>query len=73
MKMHQIVKTSLNGDADQVDPAVRRTLYAISDEMDDWRTEMLKEVQSVRKLLIGLTGTVVTGLVLGIAQVLLSL
>ena len=73
MKMHQIVTTSLNGDANDVDPAVRRTMYAMSDELDDWRADMLDEVRGVKRLLMGLTGTVVTGLLLGVAQVLLSL
>ena len=71
--MAQIVKRSFNGDAEKVDPAVHRTMYAIADEMDDWRDEMLNEVRGVRRLLMGLTGTVVTGLLLAIGQQLLRL
>lgn len=73
LKMAQIVKRSFNGDAESVDPAVHRTLYAVADEMDDWRTEMMREVKGVRKLLAGLTGSVVTGILLLVAQILLKL
>lgn len=72
-KMSQIVERSFNGDAPNVDPAVRRTMYAVADEMDDWRNEMLAEVKGVRKLLIYLVGTVATGLMLAVAQILLQL
>ena len=72
-KMAQIVKRSFNGDADKVDPAVHRTLYAVADEMDDWRGDMLREVKGVRKMLMGLTGSVITGILLLIGQVLLKL
>lgn len=72
-KMAQIVKRSFNGDAAQVDPAVHRTMYAMADELDDWRTDMLKEVRGVKKAVFGLTGSVVSGILILIANILLKL
>lgn len=72
-KMAQIVKRSFNGDAGQVDPAVHRTMYAMADELDDWRTDMLKEVRGVKKAVFGLTGSVVSGILILIANILLKL
>jgi len=71
--MTQIVKVALNGDADQVDKAVRRTLYAVANEYDEQSEAFLNEVRSVKKLLLTLTGSVVTGIVLVVAQILLQL
>lgn len=90
VKLTLIVRNALNGDADTVDPAVRRTLYAIANEHDeqalewDKRVENLtshidqatitleRDVASVRKLLVTLTGTVVTGIIVGVVNVLIQ-
>jgi len=72
-KMSQIVKRSFNGDAQQVDPAVHRTMYAMADELDDWRTEMLGEVRGVKRGVYALTSTVVAGILVAIANILLAL
>jgi hypothetical protein len=71
--MSKIVQVALNGDAPEVDPAVRRTLYSMANEFDDTVDDFRKEVKGVRKLLIGLTGTVVTGIVMAIANILIAL
>jgi len=71
--MTQIVKVALNGDADQVDKAVRRTLYAVANEYDEQSQAFLDEVRGVKKLLLTLTGSVVTGILLIVAQILLQL
>lgn len=71
--MTQIVKVALNGDADQVDKAVRRTLYAVAAEYDEQSETFLNEVRGVKKLLLTLTGSVVTGILLIVAQILLRL
>ena len=34
MKVSRVVEVALNGDAPQVDPAVRRTLYSMADALD---------------------------------------
>lgn len=73
MKMYRTVEVALNGDADDVQPAVRRTLYSMANELDEWQIEMLHEVRSVKRLLIGLTSTVVTGLLVAVANILLAL
>jgi len=73
VKMTQIVKVALNGDADQVDKAVRRTLYAVANEYDEQSQAFLDEVRGVKKLLLTLTGSVVTGILLIVAQILLQL
>ena len=88
--MSLVVKNALNGDTNEVDPAVRRTLYAIANEMDeqadqwDERIDMLShkiddavvefksDVKSVRRLLIGLTSTVIGGIVIGIVNVIVN-
>ena len=89
--MTLIVRNALNGDADTVDPAVRRTLYAIANEHDeqalewDQRVDQLTshfdsatlslegDVRGVRRLLVTLTGTVVTGIIVGVVNVLIQL
>ena len=91
MKLTLIVKNALNGDHEKVDPAVRRTLYAIANEHDEQALEwdgriaevtqhidqatlrLEKDVSSVRKLLVTLTGTVITGIVVGVVNVLVQL
>lgn len=90
VKLTLIVKNALNGDSETVDPAVRRTLYAIANEHDeqalDWdirigqvtqhiddsTIRLEKDVGSVRKLLVTLTGTVVVGIIVGVVNVLLQ-
>lgn len=89
MKLALIVKNSLNGEADQVAVPVRRTFYAMANELDEqsgqWDdrlaelsakidhavAELSEEVDSVRRLLIGLTSTVIVGVIVGIVNVLL--
>jgi hypothetical protein len=73
MQMQDVVRVALNGDADKVDPAVRRTLNAMAAQQDEHNADMLKEVRGVRRMLTGLTGTVITGLILIVAQTLLKL
>ena len=84
MKMLRVVEVALNGDAQNVDPAVRRTLYALANEHDDRDAEIEKaieelgerfaeEVKGVKRLLLGLTGTVVSGIMVAVANILLSL
>ena len=72
-KMAQIVKRSFNGDADAVQPAVHRTMYAMADELDDWHVEMLAEVRGVKRGVYALTSTVVAGILVAIANILLAL
>jgi len=90
VKLTLIVRNALNGDSDTVDPAVRRTLYAIANEHDEQALEwdarvselmshidqatitLERDVSSVRKLLVTLTGTVVTGIVVGVVNVLIQ-
>ena len=90
MKLALIVRNALNGDAEKVDPAVRRTLYAIANEHDEQALEwdervnvvtthidnaviaLERDVAAVRKLLVTLTGTVVTGIVVGVVNVLIQ-
>lgn len=89
--MTLIVRNALNGDADKVDPAVRRTLYAIANEHDeqalewDKRVDQLtthidsatvaleRDVSGVRRLLVTLTGTVITGIIVGVVNVIIQL
>ena len=106
MKLTRIVEVALNGDADQVDPAVRRAFYSMSAELDeqsrDWdlriidlgikmdaaveeikvgiRDEFKKEmdrqadeVKGVKRLLLGLTGTAVVGILTGVANLLITM
>lgn len=99
MKLTRIVEVALNGDAMDVDPAVRRALYALTNELDeqsvDWdrringlsnkidngfvelgqelRKEVASEVRSTRRLLITLTGTFVTTIAVGLANILFTL
>lgn len=88
--MALIVKNSLNGDSETVTPAVRRTLYAMANEIDEqsaeWdarvadvtshidqaTTRLEKDVMSVRRLLVTLTGTVVTGIIIGVVNVIVQ-
>lgn len=88
--MTLIVRNALNGDAEKVDPAVRRTLYAIANEHDEQATEwdtrvasltshidaatvrLESDVSSVRKLLVTLTGTVITGIIVGVVNVIVQ-
>ena len=71
--MSKIVEVALNGDAPEVDPAVRRTLYSMANEFDDTVGDFRSEVKGIRKLLITLVGTVVTGILIAIANVLVAL
>lgn len=73
MKMSRIVEVALNGDAPQVDPAVRRTLYSMANGYDEDVTEFRDEIRGVRRLLVGLLGTVVSGILLIIADILIKL
>jgi hypothetical protein len=91
VKLTLIVRNALNGDADTVDPAVRRTLYAIANEHDEQALEwdnrvaqltahideqtakLEKDVAAVRRLLMTLTGTVVTGIIVGVVNILITL
>lgn len=90
MRLSQVVVTSLNGDIEEVDPAVRRTLVAIASEIDeqadgwellihsldtkiDTAVDAFKdEVKSVRRLLVGLTSTVIGGVIVGILNVIVN-
>ena len=73
MKMSRIVEVALNGDAPEVDPAVRRTLYSMANGYDEDVGEFRSEIRGVRRLLIGLLGTVVSGILLIIGDILLKL
>ena len=106
MKLTRIVEVALNGDADKVEPAVRRAFYAMTAELDeqsrDWdgringlsakmdsavedikvsireefKHEMGRqgeEVKAVKRLLLGLTGTAVVGILTGVANILISM
>jgi hypothetical protein len=90
MKLALVVRNALNGDSDEVPSAVRRTVYAMANELDEqseqWDdkleamsqkidsvvTDLRSDVTSVRRLLIGLTSTVIAGIVVGIVNVLLT-
>lgn len=91
MKLVTVVKNALNGDIDTVDVAIRRTLFAIANELDEqsdqWDARLLmlsteiaggvssvrEEVRSVRRLLVGLTSTVIAGIIVGIVNVAVTL
>lgn len=91
MKLALIVKNSLNGDVEQVPNAVKRTFYALANELDeqaeDWdariadlrghldeRCDQLSgEVKGIRRVLILGTSAIITGIVVGIANVILTL
>lgn len=73
MKMSRLIEVALNGDAPDVDPAVRRTLYSMANEFDDTVGDFRAEVKGIRKLLLTLVGTVVTGIVVAIANALIAL
>lgn len=84
MKLSRVVEVSLNGDAPTVDPAVRRTLYSVADAVDESTrqtredmNEALLAVRSdykqMRRLLIGTTTTVLGGVLVGIANILIQL
>jgi hypothetical protein len=70
-KLARLIQVSLNGDADSVDPAVRRSLYALGDELDNRHIEILEEVRKSRRLLIGLTSTTIGAIVVGVVNALL--
>jgi hypothetical protein len=70
-KLARLIQVSLNGDADSVDPAVRRSLYALGDELDNRHVEILEEVRKSRRLLIGLTTTTIGAIVVGVVNALL--
>jgi len=106
VKLTRVVEVALNGDADRVEPAVRRALYSMTAELDeqsrDWdariidlgikmdaaveeikvgiRDEFKKEmdrqadeVKGVKRLLLGLTGTAVVGILTGVANLLITM
>ena len=70
-KLARLIEVSLNGEAEQVDPAVRRTLYALGDELENRHEETLQEIRGVRKLLISLTATTIGMILVGIVNALL--
>ena len=70
-KLARLIDVSLNGEADQVDPAIRRTLYALGDELENRHEEVIGEIRGVRKLLIGLTTTTIGMILVGIVNALL--
>lgn len=72
-KLARLIEVALNGEAEMVDPAVRRTLYALGDELENRHEEILDEVRGVRKLLIGLTTTTIGMLLVGVVNILLTL
>jgi hypothetical protein len=91
VKLALIVKNSLNGDIEEVSNAVRRTFYALANEMDeqaeDWDVriadmrshldercdQISSEVRGIRRVLILGTSAIITGIVVGIANVILTL
>lgn len=70
-KLARLIQVSLNGDADTVDPAIRRSLFALGDELDNRHIEILDEVRKSRRLLIGLTTTTIGAIVVGVVNALL--
>jgi len=56
------VERALNGDADSVDPPVRRALLALADEIDDLNSTLLV----VRNLLVATAGSIITGIVVAL-------
>lgn len=91
MKLSRVIEVALNGDAPNVDPAVRRALYAMGDELDEQAEAYAAALQSevekmtlainvmghdmrgVRRLVLGTTATVLGGVVVGIANILIQL
>jgi hypothetical protein len=73
MKMSKIIEVALNGDAPDVDPAVRRALYSMANEFDDTVDDFRVEVRGIRKLLLTLVTAVITGILVAIANVLIAL
>ena len=71
-KLARLIEVTLNGSADAVDPAVRRTLYALGDELENRHDEALAEIRGIRRLLIGLTTTTVGMILAGVANILLA-
>lgn len=72
-KLARLIEVSLNGEADGVDPAVRRTLYALGDELENRHEETIREIRGVRKLLLGLTTTTIGMILIGVVNVLLGM
>ena len=65
-RVRRAVRDALNGDYENVDPALRRALFAISTELDEHslessneHKEIRAEVKGVRRLLISTTVTFV--------------
>jgi hypothetical protein len=52
-----IVKNSLNGDAATTDPAVRRTLYAVAQELDEQSAHWDKRINDVARQIDANTAT----------------
>ena len=84
MKLSRVVEVALNGDAPNVDPAVRRTLYSVADAVDDShriiREDMNEAIQvvrsdykSMRRLLVGTATTVIAGVLVGVVNILITL
>lgn len=72
-KLERLIDVSLNGEAQDVDPAVRRTLYALGDELENRHEEVMSEIRGVRKLLIGLTTTTIGMILVGVVNAILYL
>ena len=83
MKLSRVVEVALNGDAPQVDPAVRRTLYSLADSIDDSNRQLREEFQdglkelrednkSLKHLLYGTAATVISGVVATVLSILLT-
>ena len=91
MKIVALVRTAVNGDEDRIEPAVRRTLYAMAGELDEQAqiadkrlndlalniehaiSDVRDEVRGVKRLLVTLTSAVIAGIIVGIANILMSL
>ena len=78
-KTRRAVRDALNGDYDNVDPALRRALFAISTELDEHSAaqearhgELMKSMDGIRRLLVSTSVTFVIALGTGLLNLVIN-
>jgi len=67
-RTRQAVETTMNGDADHIDPAVRRALMTLADHIDD----ALVTIEKLNKTVMYVGGAIMTSLIAATIGTLLS-
>lgn len=57
------VETALNGDADRVDPALRRSLLLLADHVDQLARELSEQAKRTQRTVIGVGTTIIGALI----------